>query len=149
MWRLLWKIVKNRDPRDAWMIVQRICGVCTTTHAISSVRAAESALNVFPSAAQYIREILFWRRLATHDHIVHFYQLSALDWVDITSALARSGKSFCDAGWRVSSFLAPEQRAEFHESSEQDRDLVASGRLIIFANGYWGRGNAVTAGGST
>lgn len=78
---------ENRDPRDAWMIVQRICGVCTTTHALSSVRAAESALNIdVPVNAQYIRNIILAAH-TTHDHIVHFYQLSALDWVDITSAL--------------------------------------------------------------
>lgn len=87
MWRGMEEIVKNRDPRDAWMIVQRICGVCTTTHAISSVRAAESALNIdVPVNAQYIRNIILSAH-TTHDHIVHFYQLSALDWVDITSAL--------------------------------------------------------------
>lgn len=87
MWRGMEEIVKNRDPRDAWMIVQRICGVCTTTHALSSVRAAESALNIdVPVNAQYIRNIILAAH-TTHDHIVHFYQLSALDWVDITSAL--------------------------------------------------------------
>ncbi len=79
--------VIEQDPRDAWMIVQRICGVCTTTHALSSVRAAESALNIdVPVNAQYIRNIILAAH-TTHDHIVHFYQLSALDWVDITSAL--------------------------------------------------------------
>lgn len=71
--------MKNHDPRDAWVIVQRICGVCTTNHVISSVRAAESALNIdVPVNVQYIRNIILAVH-ATHDHIVYFYQLSALD----------------------------------------------------------------------
>ncbi len=119
MWRGMEEIVKNRDPRDAWMIVQRICGVCTTTHAISSVRAAESALNIdVPVNAQYIRNIILAAH-TTHDHIVHFYQLCAGLGGHYLCAESRSGKSFCDAGWRVE--LAPEQRARVHESSEQDQ----------------------------
>ncbi|GCT36733.1 hydrogenase 2 large subunit [Escherichia coli] len=79
--------MKNRDPRDAWMIVQRICGVCTTTHALSSVRAAESALNIdVPVNAQSIRNIILAAR-TTHEHPAHFYQLSALDSVESTFAL--------------------------------------------------------------
>lgn len=95
------------------MIVQRICGVCTTTHAISSVRAAESALNIdVPVNAQYIRNIILAAH-TTHDHIVHFYQLSALDWVDITSALkADPAKAF--AMLNGVSSPAPEQRRRVH-----------------------------------
>ncbi|MGL5365096.1 MAG: nickel-dependent hydrogenase large subunit, partial [Plesiomonas shigelloides] len=87
MWRGMEEIVQGRDPRDAWMIMQRICGVCTNIHAIGSVRAVESALNLnVPVNAQYIRNIIL-AASNIHDHVVHFYQLSALDWVDITSAL--------------------------------------------------------------
>ena len=118
MWRGMEEIVKNRDPRDAWMIVQRICGVCTTTHALSSVRAAESALNIdVPVNAQYIRNIILAAH-TTHDHIVHFYQLSALDWVDITSAL-QADHSLRNAERRFD--LAPEQSGRVHQSSEQDQ----------------------------
>ncbi|MGL4268366.1 MAG: nickel-dependent hydrogenase large subunit, partial [Plesiomonas sp.] len=83
MWRGMEEIVQGRDPRDAWMIMQRICGVCTNIHAIGSVRAVESALNLnVPVNAQYIRNIIL-AASNIHDHVVHFYQLSALDWVDI------------------------------------------------------------------
>ena len=137
MWRGMEEIVKNRDPRDAWMIVQRICGVCTTTHALSSVRAAESALNIdVPVNAQYIRNIILAAH-TTHDHIVHFYQLSALDWVDITSALQADPTKASEmlkgvSTWHLNS---PE---EFTKVQNKIKDLVASGQLGIFANGYWG-----------
>ncbi|HHJ9273546.1 TPA: hydrogenase 2 large subunit [Salmonella enterica subsp. enterica] len=137
MWRGMEEIVKNRDPRDAWMIVQRICGVCTTTHAISSVRAAESALNIdVPVNAQYIRNIILAAH-TTHDHIVHFYQLSALDWVDITSALKadpEKASAMLDgvSSWHLNS------AQEFTKVQNKIKDLVASGQLGIFANGYWG-----------
>src|SRR5512133_514053 len=87
MWRGIETILKGRDPRDAWLFTQRICGVCTTVHAITSVRAVEDALNLeIPLNAQYIRNLVLISH-ALHDHIVHFYHLSALDWVDVTSAL--------------------------------------------------------------
>ncbi|HZW37595.1 MAG TPA: nickel-dependent hydrogenase large subunit, partial [Candidatus Deferrimicrobiaceae bacterium] len=88
MWRGIETILKGRDPRDAWVFTQRICGVCTTVHAIASVRAVENALGMaIPLNAQYIRNMLITSH-ALHDHIVHFYHLSALDWVDVVSALS-------------------------------------------------------------
>lgn len=137
MWRGMEEIVKNRDPRDAWIIMQRICGVCTTIHAIASVRAVESALDVkVPLNAQYIRNIILAAH-SIHDHIVHFYQLSALDWVDITSALqadpakaAALLKGISD--WPLNS------EGEFKAVQDKIKALVASGQLGIFANGYWG-----------
>ena len=87
MWRGIEVILKGRDPRDAWVFTQRFCGVCTTVHAIASVRAVEHALKLeIPLNAQYIRNLIISAH-AVHDHIVHFYQLSALDWVDVVSAL--------------------------------------------------------------
>lgn len=86
MWRGMEEIVKNRDPRDAWMIVQRICGVCTTTHAISSVRAAESALNIdVPVNAQYIRNIILGRRIPPMTTL--FISTSSLRWTGWTLPL--------------------------------------------------------------
>jgi hydrogenase large subunit len=83
MWRGIEKILRGRDPRDAWLFTQRFCGVCTTVHAMASVRAVEDALKLeVPLNAQYIRNLILIAH-ALHDHIVHFYQLSALDWVDI------------------------------------------------------------------
>lgn len=79
MWRGIEKILEGRDPRDAWVFTQRICGVCTTVHAIASVRSVENALQINPPLnAQLIRNILIAAH-SLHDHIVHFYHLSALD----------------------------------------------------------------------
>src|SRR6516225_2939281 len=87
MWRGIETILKGRDPREAWVFAQRICGVCTTVHAVTSVRAVEHALGLeVPLNAQYIRNLVVAAH-ALHDHIVHFYHLAALDWVDVTSAL--------------------------------------------------------------
>ena len=87
MWRGIENILLGRDPREAWLFTQRICGVCTTVHAIASVRAVENALGLeIPLNAQYIRNLIMIAH-ALHDHIVHFYHLSALDWVDVVSAL--------------------------------------------------------------
>ena len=87
MWRGIETILHGRDPREAWLFTQRFCGVCTTVHAIASVRAVENALGLeIPLNAQYIRNLIVIAH-ALHDHIVHFYHLSALDWVDVVSAL--------------------------------------------------------------
>src|SRR3954470_2967944 len=83
MWRGIEKILRGRDPRDAWLFTQRFCGVCTTVHAMASVRSVEDALQLeIPLNAQYIRNLILIAH-ALHDHIVHFYHLSALDWVDV------------------------------------------------------------------
>src|SRR6516162_11311951 len=87
MFRGIETILQGRDPREAWLFAQRFCGVCTTVHAVASVRAVENALQLeIPLNAQYIRNLILAAH-AMHDHIVHFYHLSALDWVDVTSAL--------------------------------------------------------------
>ena len=87
-WRGLELIMKDRDPRDAWAYIQRICGVCTTAHALASVRAVEDALGIsIPNNANYIRNIMA-ATLTVQDHIVHFYHLHALDWVSPVEALA-------------------------------------------------------------
>jgi hydrogenase large subunit len=137
MWRGVEKIVLDRDPRDAWTIVQRICGVCTTVHAIASVRAVEEALELeVPLNAQYIRNMILTAH-TLHDHIVHFYQLSALDWVDVVSATkanpakaARFAESISD--WEGNS------HAVMADTQERLKTFVASGQLGIFTNGYWG-----------
>ena len=87
MWRGIETILQGRDPREAWIFAQRICGVCTTVHAMASVRSVENAIGLeIPMNAQYIRNLIVAAH-CLHDHIVHFYHLSALDWVDVTSAL--------------------------------------------------------------
>src|SRR5271166_2537293 len=87
MWRGIENILLGRDPREAWLFAQRFCGVCTTVHALASVRAVEDALGIqVPPNAQYIRNLILIAH-ALQDHIVHFYHLCALDWVDVVSAL--------------------------------------------------------------
>ena len=57
MWRGLEVILKGRDPRDAWAFVQRICGVCTGTHALTSVRCVEDALGISQQANVLIEKV--------------------------------------------------------------------------------------------
>ena len=93
MWRGIENILQGRDPREAWLFTQRFCGVCTTVHAIASVRAVENAVGVeVPLNAQLIRNLILAAH-AMHDHIVHFFHLSALDWVDVVSALDADPKA--------------------------------------------------------
>ena len=102
MWRGIETILEGRDPRDAWLFTQRFCGVCTTVHAITSVRTIENALNMeIPLNAQFIRNIILCAH-AMPDHIVHFYHLSALDWVDIVSALSADPKKASSLGESLS-----------------------------------------------
>ncbi|VDY33016.1 Hydrogenase-2 large chain precursor [Morganella morganii] len=146
MWRGMEKIVKGKDPRDAWMILQRICGVCTTTHALASVRAVENALNLdVPVNAQYIRNIILAAH-TTHDHIVHFYQLSALDWVDITSAL-KADPAKASAMLNGVSDWPLNSTQEFVRVQDKIKALVESGQLGIFCQRLLGTpGDAVAAG---
>ncbi|HEX7601392.1 MAG TPA: nickel-dependent hydrogenase large subunit, partial [Polyangiaceae bacterium] len=137
MWRGVEQILLGRDPRDAWAITQRFCGVCTTVHAICSVRAVENALGMgVPKNAQYIRNMMIAAH-AVHDEIVHFYHLSALDWVDVTSAL----KADPIATSALAESLSPwphNGKQVMIATKERLTKLVQSGQLGIFANGYWG-----------
>lgn len=137
MWRGMENIVKGSDPRDAWMIMQRICGVCTTVHAIISVRAVEDALGAkVPVNAQYIRNMILSAH-SMHDHIVHFYQLSAMDWVDITAALNADPDKAAEMLKGVSTW-GLNSANEFLNVQNKIKSLVESGQLGIFANGYFG-----------
>jgi hydrogenase large subunit len=137
MWRGIEKILRGRDPRDAWLFTQRFCGVCTTVHAMASVRSVEDALKLeIPLNAQYIRNLILIAH-ALHDHIVHFYQLSALDWVDVLEI----PKADPAATSRLAESISPWTRNSRNElKAAQDRvnAVAASGQLGIFANGYWG-----------
>ena len=137
MWRGMENIVKGSDPRDAWMIMQRICGVCTTVHAIISVRAVEDALGAkVPVNAQYIRNMILSAH-SMHDHIVHFYQLSAMDWVDITAALNADPDKAAEMLKGISTW-GLNSANEFRNVQNKIKSLVESGQLGIFANGYFG-----------
>ena len=137
MFRGIEIILKGRDPRDAWLFTQRFCGVCTTVHAITSVRAVENALDLaIPLNAQLIRNLILCAH-GLHDHIVHFYHLSALDWVDVVSAL----KADPAAASRLAEDLSPwpgNSRRQLEAVKAKLETLVASGQLGIFQNGYWG-----------
>ena len=86
-------ILKGRDPRDAWAFAQRICGVCTLVHGMASIRSVEDALNYsIPPNAQLIRNLMIGAQYI-HDHVMHFYHLHALDWVDVVSALDADPKA--------------------------------------------------------
>ncbi|MBT0959806.1 nickel-dependent hydrogenase large subunit [Denitromonas iodatirespirans] len=137
MWRGVENILTGRDPRDAWAITQRICGVCTTVHAIASVRAVENALNLeIPVNANSIRNLIILAH-AIHDHIVHFYHLSALDWVDVTSALKADPAKTSALAESLSNWSG-NSKHEFAKVKERLTGFVGTGQLGIFTNGYWG-----------
>ncbi|MCX7163817.1 MAG: nickel-dependent hydrogenase large subunit [Rhodocyclales bacterium] len=137
MWRGVELILLGRDPRDAWAITQRICGVCTTVHAITSVRAVENALKMeIPLNAQYIRNLIILAH-SVHDFIVHFYHLSALDWVDVTSALKADPDKTSILGESLSSWHL-NSKHEMRRVHERLKHFVNGGQLGIFTNGYWG-----------
>ena len=137
MWRGIEVILRGRHPNDAWLIAQRICGVCTTVHAIVSVRAVESALKVdIPLNAQYIRNLIIAAH-ALHDHIVHFYHLSAVDWVDVVSALSADPKKAASIAQGISDWHRNSVQ-EFTDIQNKLKSFVAKGKLGIFTNGYWG-----------
>ncbi len=137
MWRGVEQILLGRDPRDAWAITQRFCGVCTTVHAIASVRAVENALDLhIPLNAQYVRNMMIAAH-AVHDEIVHFYHLSALDWVDVTSALKADPVKTAQLAESLSEWPL-NGRHEMKAVKDRLATLVGSGQLGIFANGYWG-----------
>src|SRR5512143_1026604 len=137
MWRGIEVILKDRDPRDAWVFTQRICGVCTTVHAIASVRSVENALGLeIPLNAQLIRNVLIAAH-ALHDHIVHFYHLSALDWVDVTQCLKADPVKAAQIAESISPWPR-NGRTEMAAVKERVKGFVEKGQLGIFTNGYWG-----------
>jgi hydrogenase large subunit len=137
MWRGVELILLGRDPRDAWAITQRICGVCTTVHAVTSVRAVENALKMeVPLNAQYIRNMIILAH-SIHDFIVHFYHLSALDWVDVTSALKADPDKTASLAESLSNWSL-NNKHEMRKTHERLKNFVNGGQLGIFTNGYWG-----------
>ncbi len=130
-------ILKGRDPRDAWAFAQRICGVCTLVHGIASVRAVENALNYpVPPNAQLIRNLMIGAQYI-HDHVMHFYHLHALDWVDVVSALSADPKATSELAQSISSY-AKSSPGYFSDMQKKLKRFVEGGQLGIFANAYWG-----------
>ncbi|MEW6047123.1 MAG: nickel-dependent hydrogenase large subunit [Bacillota bacterium] len=137
MVRALEIVLRGRDPREAWALAQRICGVCTTVHALASVRAVEAALGIgIPPNANLIRNIMSATQMI-QDHVIHFYHLHALDWVDITAALQADPAETSALARRISRW--PRSSAGyFKDVRERLKRFAASGQLGIFAGGYWG-----------
>jgi hydrogenase large subunit len=130
-------ILRGRDPRDAWAFTQRICGVCTLVHGIASVRAVENALNYeIPRNAQLIRNLMIGAQYV-HDHVMHFYHLHALDWVDVVSALQADPKSTSDLAQSISNY-SKTSPGYFADMQAKVKNFVESGQLGIFAKAYWG-----------
>jgi len=130
-------ILRGRDPRDAWAFTQRICGVCTLVHAIASIRAVEDALHYpIPANAQLIRNLMIAAQYV-HDHVMHFYHLHALDWVDVVSALSADPQATSALAQSISSY-PKSSPGYFADTQARLKTFVESGQLGIFANGYWG-----------
>jgi hydrogenase large subunit len=137
MFRGIELILRGRDPREAWIWTQRICGVCTTVHALASVRAVEDALGIeVPENANLIRNIIAATQLV-QDHVIHFYHLHALDWVDVTLALkADPGKTS-----QLAESISPwpkSSKVYFKAIQDRVKALVESRQLSLFSSGYWG-----------
>jgi Ni,Fe-hydrogenase I large subunit len=137
MFRGIELILKDRDPREAWIWAQRICGVCTMVHALASVRAVEDALQIeVPNNARIVRNLIAGAQMV-QDHVIHFYHLHALDWVDVTSALKADPAKTSQIAMSISDY---EKSSATYFKGVQDRvkTLVASGQLSLFTSGFWG-----------
>ncbi len=130
-------ILRGRDPREAWAFAQRICGVCTLVHGVASVRAVENALGYdIPANANLIRNLMIAAQFV-HDHVMHFYHLHALDWVDVVSALKADPAATSTLAQSISSF-AKSSPGYFADTQKRLKAFVEGGQLGIFAGGYWG-----------
>jgi hydrogenase large subunit len=135
-------ILRGRDPRDAWAFAQRICGVCTLVHGIASVRSVEDALHraiptySIPHNAELIRNLMIAAQFV-HDHVMHFYHLHALDWVDVVSALKADPKATSTLAQSLSSY-SKSSPGYFADVQKRVKTFVEQGQLGIFANAYWG-----------
>jgi Ni,Fe-hydrogenase I large subunit len=137
MFRGIELVLKGRDPREAWIWAQRICGVCTMVHAIASVRAVENALHIeIPENARLVRHLISGAQMI-HDHVVHFYHLHALDWVDVASALKADPVKTSQLAQSISN-SEKSSATYFRGVQQRVKGVVDSGQLSLFASGYWG-----------
>lgn len=142
MFRGIEEILKGRDPRDCGLLAMRICGVCTGTHYQRSIEAVENAFSVtIPKNARLVRNLI-QGALYLHDHVVHFYHLHALDWVDITKALEADPKTTVTEAQKWAGLSG--QRAwnasedVYIQVKDRVQKYIKQGRLGIFGNAYWG-----------
>lgn len=137
MFRGMEIVLRKRDPRDAWLFAQRICGVCTTVHALASVRAVESAVGSNPPLnARLIRDIIAGTQYV-QDHVIHFYHLHAFDWVDVASATKADPAAASRLAQSISAW-PKSSPGYFKEIRDKVAGIVNSGQPGLFANGYWG-----------
>lgn len=130
-------ILRGRDPRDAWAFAQRICGVCTLVHGLASIRSVEDALKYpIPANAQLIRNLMIGAQYI-HDHVMHFYHLHALDWVDVVSALKADPKATSELAQSLSNY-PKSSPGYFADVQKKVKNFVEAGQLGIFSEGYWG-----------
>ena len=131
-------ILNGRAPEDAGLFAQRICGVCTYAHYEAATWAVENALGIHPPKnARIARNILKGAQMV-QDHLVHFYQLAGLDWVDIVSALKADPKKTMDLAYAYTKTPYNASLARFEEVKSRLNNFVKSGQLGPFAGGYWG-----------
>jgi hydrogenase large subunit len=137
MFRGIELIVRKRDPREAWLWTQRICGVCTMVHALASVRSVENALGIeIPRNAEIVRNLIAATQYI-QDHVVHFYHLHALDWVDIANALQADPQKTSQLAQSISEWPKSSE-TYFKAVQDRVRRLVESRQLSLFTSGYWG-----------
>ncbi len=130
-------ILRGRDPRDAWGFAQRICGVCTLVHGLASIRSVENALDYrVPKNADLIRNLMSGAQYI-HDHVMHFYHLHALDWVDVVSALSADPRATSELAQSLSSY-PKSSPGYFADQQKRLKNFVEAGQLGIFARAYWG-----------
>ena len=137
MFRGVETILKGRDPRDAWAFTQRICGVCTTVHAIASIRAVENAVGAVPPPNARVLRNLIIASQCVQDHVIHFYHLHALDWVDIVSALSADPAKTAALQQSISDWPLSSP-TYFAGVQKRIKDFVDRGQLGPFGNAYWG-----------
>ncbi len=142
MFRGMETIMKGRDPRDCGLMAMRICGVCTGTHYQRSIEAVEDAFNItIPKNARLVRNLI-QGALYVHDHLVHFYHLHALDFVDVIAATKADPAKTAEEAvkWAGVAGHKPYTSAAADFKAVQDRVIkfAKEGRLGIFGNGYWG-----------
>ncbi len=137
MFRGIETILTGRDPREAWIWAQRICGVCTTVHAIASIRAVEDALLIdVPDNARIVRNLIAGSQMV-QDHVIHFYHLHALDWVDVAAALKADPAKTASIAQSISDY-DKSSPTYFRGVQQRVKSVVDSGQLSLFASGYWG-----------
>ncbi|WP_298445460.1 nickel-dependent hydrogenase large subunit [uncultured Ferrimonas sp.] len=138
LWRGIETIMKGRSPMDAGLLVQRICGVCTYSHYRAGIEAVEDAIGLtIPKNAEYLRTLM-QQALYMHDHVVHFYHLHALDWVDVVSALSADPAKAAQVAMQYTDKPIAAGEGDLRATQERVAKLVSTGKLGPFANAYWG-----------